>query len=643
MYLHKPWNHADWFGHHLPAKGCLVAVDDEPVEKIKSVKFPARVMAVSDSGRMIPVSGKLLVYLQKDAKALAIKYGDVLWLQGNIDSVGKPPDKGMFDFAAYLRHRGIVHQVWAGHGKWILSGEQLINPVKAFSLKTRSRLIKILGGKHAGDSNHAVVSAILLGYDEYLDSDLRDDFAGAGAMHILCVSGLHVGIIYLLVAALLGFIRKNAVGKWVFAIVVLLSVWVYAVITGISPSVLRASVMISFVALSGPIGRKNVTYNVLAASAFLLLFINPSLLFYTGFRLSYLAVTAIVLLYSPIYKLLVVKNRLLDRIWALTVVGLAANIGTAPLAIYYFHQFPLLFFLTNLIVIPLTSVIVYLGIVVLAVQFWPAAASLAEYFLTQVTGFLIGYIRIINQIPFSTIDSLYLSPTGLLLIYLIIISAGIAIALRSRVWLRWMVVFMAAGVSLFTWRNVKLSGQLEANICSVPGHSALTFVSGRSGWMYADSDLANDQQKLKYYLSGHLIMQGVHWPVKLIDSGSNEGPWVHKTGENTWFGFGGIRLVSIREWPAGNDFRPMPVVDVLIVAGNHVQPQPALLTRKPLLIVVDRTVPYWLEKKWSSFCLENSVPFYSLRKSGMINLKIKKGGYRLTATPNSPNEKVITF
>jgi len=176
----------------------------------------------------------------------------------------------------------------------------------------------------------------------------------AGAMHILCVSGLHVGIIYLVISFFLGFLNNTRFNNILKAILLLLTVWAYAIITGLSPSVQRASLMLSVFIIGNLLNRARDTYNTLAISALILLIIDPYLLFNVGFQLSYAAVIGIVTFHQPIYKLLYFKNTIIDKIWSITVLSFAAQMATFPIATYYFHFFPPWFWLTNLFTFPLS-------------------------------------------------------------------------------------------------------------------------------------------------------------------------------------------------------------------------------------------------------------------------------------------------
>ena len=191
----------------------------------------------------------------------------------------------------------------------------------------------------------------------------------SGASHVLALSGLHIGFLYMLLLLLLKWLPGNVWGVRLFrAIVIITALWGFAFITGLSPSVVRSVIMFSLLALSVLSGRTGISLNTLALTAFIMLAVHPFWLFDVGFQLSFSAVTAILLIYPRLFRLLPIGNGVLKKVWALMCVSLAAQIGTAPLVLLYFSRFSTHFLLTNLLVIPLVSVIMYSAVILLVVS-----------------------------------------------------------------------------------------------------------------------------------------------------------------------------------------------------------------------------------------------------------------------------------
>jgi competence protein ComEC len=375
---------------------------------------------IDDEGEL-KVSGRLMLYLQKDSLAASVKYGDYLLIENNFQEISDPKNPGEFNYRRFLSYSNIFHQAYRTSGQWQPTGRNQGFFLVRWSLAMRHKALQTFEDHHLSGREFAVVSALLLGFREYLDEDLRREFAGAGAMHILCVSGLHVGIIFLVLKFLLSFLNKVPRGRIVQTVLVILLIWFYAAITGFSPSVLRASTMFSFVALGHSFRRTTSIYNTLAASAFLLMIIDPYIITRIGFQLSYLAVISIVALQPFFYQQLVFKNYLLDKAWAILTVSLAAQLATGPLSLFYFHQFPNYFLLTNLIVIPLASLIIYSALATLVLTPIPFVGMVAGKVLFGFVYALHQSVKFIEGLPYSTSSNVFINLPETLAIFMVLI------------------------------------------------------------------------------------------------------------------------------------------------------------------------------------------------------------------------------
>ncbi|NNE54598.1 MAG: ComEC/Rec2 family competence protein, partial [Flavobacteriales bacterium] len=267
-----------------------------------------------------------------------------------------------------------------------------------------------------------VVAALTLGDKSQLDKDTRNAFAMAGAMHVLAVSGLHVGILFMVIQKLLKPLSRLKNGSWFKTVILIATLWFYATLTGLSPSVLRTSTMFTFIALASHGGRQSNIYNTLAASAFLLLAIDPHLLFNVGFQLSYCAVIGIIWLQPVIYRVWFIKHKVGNWLWQLTSVSLAAQIATFPLGIFYFEQFPNLFLLTNILVIPAATALLICGLGFYASCWIPEVNQLVAWVVDKIAAGMNGGVCWVESIPFSSTQDLYISLGQMALIYAVIIS-----------------------------------------------------------------------------------------------------------------------------------------------------------------------------------------------------------------------------
>ncbi|HKZ36510.1 MAG TPA: ComEC/Rec2 family competence protein, partial [Chryseolinea sp.] len=359
-----------------------------------------------------------------------------------------------------------------------------------------------------------IVSALVLGITDGLDNELLTAYKGTGAMHILAVSGLHVGIIYGLLLFLLKPLQKVKHGKWFLAGISIVVLWLYAFITGLSPSVLRAVTMFSFVALAKPAQHRTNIYNILAASAFCILLYDPYLIMSIGFQLSYLAVLGIVYLQSGIYKLWEPTNRLLDEVWKVSSVSIAAQLATFALGLLYFHQFPNYFLLSNLFVIPGSFIVLIAGLVLLALSFIQPVAFALGFIIEWIIKTLNFIVFAVEDFPFSLVENVYITTFQCWLLL------GIILVIILLLHTRKFAYFLAASLILFIysmaqWNHFQRDVNVQKlTVYNVKGHTAIDLMDRGQTFFIADSVLLKDSDKIGFHITPHRIMLGVNETVR---------------------------------------------------------------------------------------------------------------------------------
>jgi len=501
-----PSTRSDFYQNFRSSDNCIIAsVSSSLIEKPKSFQVKLSVRCVLDSIGCHEASGQLLGYLEKDTLTERLRYGDLIAIRSDFNPIEGSKNPNQFDFRSYMNYQGIYESGY-------IRSEEFISLNKNdgfFLLRYAERLRKIFLGllETSGVQNEqfAVASALLLGQRDYLDAETVQAYSNAGAMHVLAVSGLHVGILYLVLNFILGFMDRWKQGRAFRCIIVLGALWMYAMVTGLSPSVLRATVMFSFVILAVATNRKSNIYNTIAASGLLLLIIDPFLLFHVGFQLSYLAVLGIIYFQPKIYRIVHFKNKVLNYTWKITTVSVAAQLATFPICIYYFHQFPVYFLISNLIVIPCAAVIFVLGIFSIATGFSVTLAGCFGYLLNNVIWLLNGGVKGINNLPFSVADGLVISLFSCCLLYFCILLIVLAGEQKKFKFL----YGSALSLLLFVCLDIYEDYQLRQNklICfySVRGNLGLdcivdnrhVFVSGTS--LYKDPKLMKFQIKNNWH------------------------------------------------------------------------------------------------------------------------------------------------
>ena len=331
------------------------------------------------------VSGKSLLNVEKDSLFSKLKVDDILISKTQFKNLIPPLNPHQFNYKDYLKKKHIYHQLFVVNNE-LLKVKTKDNTIFGLAAKLRNYINSKLNQFHFKTDELAIINALLLGQRQDISKDIYNSYTKAGAIHILAVSGLHVGIILLLLNFVFKPIEYVKHGKVYKTIILVLILWSFAIIAGLSASVVRAVSMFTIVAIAMNLKRPTNVYNTLAISMFFLLLVKPTFLFDVGFQLSYLAVFAIVAIQPMLYNLWQPKLKLFKFLWGFFTVTIAAQFGILPISLFYFHQFPGLFFISNLVIIPFLGTILGLGIIVIALSL----LSILPEFLASVYGSIIG-------------------------------------------------------------------------------------------------------------------------------------------------------------------------------------------------------------------------------------------------------------
>jgi competence protein ComEC len=606
----------DHFSVHEGRSGLLVLRLREPVsEKANSFQAICQAMAFHTEDTIVGVSGKLMVYLAKDTLAGALGYGDVILLENRFEEVSPPMNPGQFDYKRFLSLGNIFHSAYRATGEWYPAKARRGSRLMSFALSLREKALAALSRSQLEERELAVVSALFLGYREYLTEDLQREFAGAGAMHVLCVSGLHVGIIYLVLKAMLGFLGPAGAGYLVRTLLVVAFIWLYAAVTGFSPSVLRASTMFTFVAVGQGFRRRTHIYNSLSASALVLLVIDPNLISRIGFQLSYLAVFSIVTLQPRLFALLPLKNPLLKKAWALATVSIAAQLATGPLALFYFNQFPNYFLLTNILVVPLATLIIYVAMAFLALSFWAPAAMASGALLSILLRTLNASVGFVEGLPYATWSNVFISLPEVLVVYLALGCAACYFILHRRNAIVCCLVLLSALSASTGWRAIHLQQHARFVVYHVNRATLVDFFS--PGEMVSLSCPRAAVYALSDYQAGrHRIRMGRRKTQALEMEGKNDaffGRTLLRQGP--FLEFHGLRFVLLTP---GNPMIPKawPADYLLVSQGVRSDIRSWLSKVQPQRVIIDASNTLWQENAWVEACREEGFDYWVIREQG---------------------------
>lgn len=604
----------------------MARVSDSPEKRELTTRFTLKVIAVKDSlGNVHRTSGSVMAFASNNERTDSLQYGQILYIYKNPTTVEGPANPGQFDYQSHLRKKGILHQVFLRENDWMFTGGSDPNPFFVLSYRIRDHLLQALRDNGLDKDEFAVASAILLGYDDKLPQYLRKGYTAAGAMHILCVSGLHVGIVFLIVNFLLGLAGKSRMMNIGRTVILLVSIWLYALITGLSPSVLRATVMLSFVLLGRLLSRKGNIINSLSASAFILLLADPMTLYHIGFQLSYLAVLGIVLFHKPIFDLIFIRNKVLRYAWEITVVSIAAQLTTTPLSVYYFDQFPVYFWLSNLFLVPLSFLVIVVGMSVLMLSFIPVVSGLVgslASFLLYVLNFIVIEVE---SLPGSTWQMLHITSVETVLMYLILLLMVAVIHFKLRKALLSVMICMIALMVSFSVRSFNNMQQRKIMVHSVGNGTAISFINGKQHVLLADSVVLASQKIVDMNLKGYWTEAGLSGKPDVTDCDSI---YFSNRFFNRDHGLIAFHDALFYLWTKETDIGRHPdgnriPIRMLIVRGNCPGELEEVSKRFEVeMIVLDETVPPWQRKRWAEQSQRAGITLHDVKNQGALEVEL---------------------
>ncbi len=479
-----------WFNHYYSSGNCLVVTLAEPLSaKPNSYKSIAAVDALLQPDMIRTVQGTILIYFKKDSLSAQLHYGSQIVFNKKLQAIRNSGNPGAFNYEQYAAFMGIYQQVFLAAGEYRLLPGKEPNSFRQFLFTAREKIVHIISRYIPGQKEAGLAEALLVGYKDDLDKNLVQSYTNTGVVHIIAISGMHLALIYWLLNTVLSPLKNTKQTKWLVPVAVLMGLWLFSLLAGGGPSILRSAVMFTGLVLGESLQRKAGIYNALAASAFILLCINPGWLWDAGFQLSYTALLSIVIFNQPIYQCCHFQNKIIDGAWKLMAVSLAAQVLTTPVSIYHFHQFPVYFLLTNLVAVPLSSIIVLLEIFLCMVSFMPLLAKFTGITLHWLLYEMNSFIERIESLPFSGWNGLQVNMPQVLLLYGCIIGLACWLMKKNKAALLPGLACLLGFLCIRTISFVGASRQQQLIVYNLPGHQAMDLISGRTCCFRGDTDL----------------------------------------------------------------------------------------------------------------------------------------------------------
>lgn len=572
-------------------------------EKLRSSGYNDRyivlVKKIDDSIK----TGRILLNVRKDSLNRSFEIGSPLQIKGSLYESGPAKNPNQFDYGKYLEGKQIYAQMYADASD-IKIGSFIKKDIWYYTSKLRTKIIRNLEKTHFNKAELNVAIALILGQQQDISPEIIRDYQFAGAVHILSVSGLHIGFILLFVTFLLKPFPNTRRGSFIKLIIILASLSSFGLIAGLAPSVLRSVTMFSFVAIGMYLRRSTNIFHTLLVSMLLILLFEPSFLFDVGFQLSYVALFFILWLQPLLAQLWTPKNILLKYFWDILTVSFAAQIGAFPLSIYYFHQFPGLFFVTNLVIIPFLSVIMALGVLVMVL----AAFDYVPLFLAKSLEWSIFILnKIINSIASLEqfiIQGIPFNWQLLLSVYLFIIAT--IIWFKNPSFNRMALALISILIFQITYfeNHWTIQNQRELVIFNSKKNTLIAERNGENITLYANDSLlekASQNKTLASYSMGNFSH---------LTSKKRLQNLIYFNGKKIFV------MDSLGVYPT--TIRPDIVV---FTQSPKINLERFLQTTKPKMVVADASNYRNIQKLWEATCIKEKIPFHATGEKGFYRLE----------------------
>ncbi len=598
-----------WYGNfHDSSSYILATLSEPPIEKAKSYKVLATVESIIKKDSAYRTKGSILLYFAKDSGDDVPKYGDRIIISKQPQEIKNSGNPGAFNYARYSAFQQLFQQLYLKKSDWVLIGHTIPNDYNSYIFDARQKILDILDKYVPGNDEKAIAIALLIGYKIDLDKDLVQAYSNAGVVHLIAISGMHMAIIYSVLVWIFSKVPLVRNSKVTQLALILFCLWFFALLTGASGSVLRSAVMFSFIAIGLAVNKKTTIYNSMATSAFVLLCYNPYLLWDVGFQLSYFAVLGIVISQRYIANWFYLKNKILNSVWQLTSVSLAAQLFTFPICIYYFHQLPLLFLVSNLIAIPLSTIALWACIILVIISPLQLFAIFCGKIIFVVIWLINHTVLFINSIPFSLWDNISLTVANTIVLYLVVCSFLYWLIKKEKVAFKFALLSLLLFSFMLSANFLQAWGQKKIIVYNVPNHKAIDFVSANKYQFLGDSDLENEGVLKNFHLKPGRISLMAYNKVDTIDA-------LYKL--NSFYQFHKKRFLLLDSAITYEPVSKKIDLDYIIISKN-----PKLFIPKLAnvfnagMYIFDASNPMWKIQKWKKDCEDLHLRFYSVPEQG---------------------------
>ena len=586
-------------------KDYQVNISSNPERKPNSYKVEANVIAVRKSKIWMATKGKILLYF-RNQDGYVPTYGDWLIVRDSPRPVEGPKNPEEFNYQRFQLRHGIVCHDFLRNGDYQLLGNKPQNLLLSVANKANRYADAVFKEKITDKNAHAIASAMVVGVRDQIDNDLLKAYSATGAVHILSVSGMHVAILFVVLEFLLKIIpyfKRNVVA---FSVVILVLLWAYALFTGLSVTVIRATVMFTFIQVGRAMGRKANIMNTLAASALLLLIWNPNWLFDVGFQLSYLAIIGIVQIHPVLNQLVNPPNVVVRKLWEITSVAFSAQLLTFPLATYYFHQFPTYFLLANPFTFIFSEGILPLGLALLLVGKIPYLSDFIAFLLEWSVKLLNISAQFIEKFPIAVLKGFSISVPEVIVLYAVLLLFFIFFRRKEMKWMLAATFLIAGLVGWNIYESLQQRRQQELTFHFIPRGSGISLVKGKSVRFFAEKKLIENPKIYDFHLKNYYDKLGI-----------KQRTFLEPDSIMTLIDFNGKKICWLKKFPGS--LEAIPAVDYLLVSGGALR---YIQRRIPVkTIITDDSNRLYVVNKLKHDADSLGIGFVSLYETGAMTIR----------------------
>jgi competence protein ComEC len=571
-------------------------------EKLNSNAYNDRYIAIINQIDNKDYSGRIIINIAKDSSKNSLLIGNTIRAKTVLQHNNPPKNPYQFDYGKYLANKQIYAQIYISKLDLSIS-KKIKKDIWFYTSRLHSRIICNLEKAKFNKAEMHVALALILGRQQEISSDIKQDYQYSGVTHVLSVSGLHVGFIMLFILFILKPVPNTQKGSFIKLMVIIVSLFFFALISGLSPPVLRSVVMFSFLATGNHLHRNTNTYHTLLVSILLLLLFEPYFLFDAGFQLSYIALFSILWLQPLLKDIWFPRNKITKYIWEALTVSFAAQIGTFPICLYYFHQFPGLFFVTNILILPVLSFIMIVGIVVMLISVFTSCPIILVQIFEKSIYIFNQIIHYVASFESFVIKNISFNFYHLVSFYLFLIASILWFKKPSyNKFAALLLTIILVQVS-FIQTKKEIESKHELIVYNTKKKTIITGKTGTEIKLFTSTIPPEKESKniiLQTYLVANFgILEAVS-PIK-----------------NVLF-FNG-RKIAVLDSFGVYETRYAPDI-LLLTASPKINFDRVLEDLHPKLVIADGSNSYSLQKYWKTSCYKKRILFHSTSEKGFYKL-----------------------